>query len=108
MGSTATIFTQLFQEKAVAISNDDATLLGMAIYEDTGSFTFDTTTPEDLAAMAWLLAQGANLQTIAQFISQELSAEQVALLHEMISFGYHLHHPGNRHRCRQTFDPRVC
>lgn len=85
VGSTATIFAQLFQEKKTAISSDDATLLGMAIYEDTGSFTFDTTTPDDLAAMAWLLAQGADLQTIAQFVSQELSAEQVALLHEMIS-----------------------
>ena len=84
VGSTATIFSQLFQEKEIAISADDATLLGMAIYEDTGSFTFDTTTPDDLAAMSWLLGQGANLQTIAQFISQELSAEQVALLHEMI------------------------
>ncbi|MEJ2700112.1 MAG: DHH family phosphoesterase, partial [Desulfuromonadales bacterium] len=85
VGSTATIFAQLFQDKVISISGDEATLLGMAIYEDTGSFTFDTTTPDDLAAMAWLLAQGANLQTISQFISQELSAEQIALLHDMIS-----------------------
>ncbi|MEJ2691189.1 MAG: CBS domain-containing protein, partial [Deltaproteobacteria bacterium] len=85
VGSTATIFAQLFQEKVISISGDEATLLGMAIYEDTGSFTYDPTTPDDLAAMAWLLAQGANLQTISQFISQELSAEQIALLHDMIS-----------------------
>jgi tRNA nucleotidyltransferase (CCA-adding enzyme) len=84
VGSTATIFSQIFEEKNIAITKDDATLLGMAIYEDTGAFTFDTTTPEDMAAMAWLLKQGANLQTIAQFISQELSVEQVAILHELI------------------------
>lgn len=84
VGSTSTIFAQLFEERGMAISKDDATLLGMAIYEDTGSFTFDTTTPEDMVAMSWLLRQGANLQTIAQFISQELSTSQIALLHEMI------------------------
>ncbi len=84
VGSTATIFTDLLRQKNIPVSAQDATILGMAIYEDTGSFTFDTTTPEDLAAMAWLLEQGANLQTISQFISQDLSTIEVSLLHELI------------------------
>ena len=84
VGSTATILTEIFREQAIAVSADDATLLGMAIHEDTGSFTFDTTTPADLLAMAWLLEQGANPHAVTQFIAQELTAQQVALLHELI------------------------
>ncbi|MEW6429806.1 MAG: CBS domain-containing protein [Thermodesulfobacteriota bacterium] len=84
VGSTATIFTQLFRERGIAISREEATVLGMAVYEDTGSFLFDTTTPDDLAAMAWLLECGANLQSIGQFLTHELSAQDISLLHEII------------------------
>jgi tRNA nucleotidyltransferase (CCA-adding enzyme) len=84
VGSTATIFTQLFTEKRINISEAEATLLALALFEDTGSFTFEGTVPEDFTAMAWLLKQGANLQAVSQFIPQELTAEQVGLLHELI------------------------
>jgi tRNA nucleotidyltransferase (CCA-adding enzyme) len=84
VGSTATIFTQLFRERDLEVGHDEATLLAMALYEDTGSFTFGTTTPADLEAMAWLLACGADLPTIAQFVSQELTSNQVTLLHELM------------------------
>jgi len=83
-GSTTTIFTSLLREKGIAITSDEATIMAMAIYEDTGSFAFDTTTPEDLEAAAWLLGQGANLNTISQFLAQELSRHEVGLLHELI------------------------
>jgi tRNA nucleotidyltransferase (CCA-adding enzyme) len=83
-GSTATIFAQLFQERQIAVSSAEATLLALAIFEDTGSFSFEGTTPEDFTAMAWLLRQGANLHAVSQFIVKELTAEQVGLLHELI------------------------
>ncbi len=83
-GSTTTIFCQLLREKGLAPSKDEATLMAMAIYEDTGSFAFDTTTPADLEAAAWLLGQGADLNTVSQFIAQELSSQEVSLLHELI------------------------
>ncbi|MCK5404380.1 MAG: CBS domain-containing protein, partial [Desulfobulbaceae bacterium] len=84
VGSTATIFAHLFQEKKIIITKDEATLMAMAIHEDTGSFTFDTTTPEDLTAMAWLLSQGANLHAVSQLISHEMSADEVTLLNDLI------------------------
>jgi len=84
VGSTATIFTQLFRARNLPVSRDEATLLAMAMYEDTGSFTFGTTTPDDLTTMAWLLSCGAHLPTVAQFVSQELTSNQVTLLHELM------------------------
>ena len=84
VGSTSTIFAQLFREKKMALSSDEATLLSMGIYEDTGSFNYATTTPHDLEAAAWLLEQGANLHTVSQSISRELNVKQLGLLNDLI------------------------
>ncbi len=84
VGSTATVFTQIFRERNIDVDQDEATILAMAIYEDTGSFTFSTTTPDDLEAVAWLLPRGANLHTVAQFVSQELTTLQVSLLTDLM------------------------
>lgn len=84
VGSTTTIFVRLLRDRGLPVSRDEATIMAMAIYEDTGSFSFDTTSPEDLEAAAWLLAKGADLGSISQFISKELSSQEVALLHELM------------------------
>jgi tRNA nucleotidyltransferase (CCA-adding enzyme) len=84
VGATSTIFVQLFREKKISISRDEATLLSMGIYEDTGSFNYAATTPEDLEAAAWLLEQGANLHTVSQSISRELTVYQLGLLNDLI------------------------
>lgn len=84
VGSTSTIFTQLFREKNIVLTSDEATLLSMGIYEDTGSFNYATTTPHDLEAAAWLLEQGANLHTVSQSISRELTVMQLGLLNDLI------------------------
>lgn len=84
VGSTATVFVEIFQERSIPVTEEEATLLAMAEYEDTGSFTFSTTTPADLKAMAWLLDRGANLHAVTQYITQELSTHEIAILHELI------------------------
>ncbi|MEK6201639.1 MAG: CBS domain-containing protein [Desulfobulbaceae bacterium] len=84
VGSTATLFTRIFQERQIPVSASEATILGLGIYEDTGSLTHLTTKPADLQAAAWLLEQGAQLETIAQFITYDLTANQVELLHDLM------------------------
>ncbi len=84
LGSTVTILVELFRERGIVLGPEEATLLAMGIYEDTGSFHFDTTTPEDLQAASWLLAQGANLHAVTQFIVQELTSAEVTLLGDLI------------------------
>jgi tRNA nucleotidyltransferase (CCA-adding enzyme) len=84
VGSTATIFVQIFQRKEISITVQEATVLAMAIYEDTGNFTFATTTSADLAAGGWLMDQGANLDIVSQYMNQELTSEQVMLLHNLM------------------------
>ena len=84
VGSTTTLFTQIFQERQIPISALEATIFGLGIYEDTGSLTHLTTRPADLQAAAWLLEQGAQLETISQFITYDLTALQVELLHDLM------------------------
>jgi tRNA nucleotidyltransferase (CCA-adding enzyme) len=59
--------------------------MALGIYEDTGSFTFSSTRPEDHEAAAWLLEQGASLNTISDMLTRELTAEQVWLLNDLMA-----------------------
>jgi tRNA nucleotidyltransferase (CCA-adding enzyme) len=83
-GSTTTILINLLQERQIPITANEATIFALGIYEDTGSLTHLTTTPEDLMAAAWLLQQGAKLDQVAQFLTHELTSTQIGLLHELM------------------------
>jgi tRNA nucleotidyltransferase (CCA-adding enzyme) len=83
VGATTTILTRLLQDRAIDLTPEEATILCLGIYEDTGSLTHLTTTPEDLEAAAWLLRKGAKLEVVTQFITYELTSMQVELLHNL-------------------------
>lgn len=83
-GSTTTIFVELLRERDLPISPTEATVMALGIYEDTGSLTFTSTTPEDLEAVAYLMRHGANLNTVSDFIEREMTAEQVNLLDDLL------------------------
>lgn len=83
-GSTVTILTQLLREREIRLSPEEATIMSLGIFEDTGSFTFSSTTPEDFEAAAYLVRCGADLNAVADMVTQELTAEQVNLLNELI------------------------
>lgn len=84
IGATVSLLCGHLREKSVELSEDEATILALGIYEDTGSFTFGSTTPEDYQAAAWLLRQGANLSVVSELITRELTAEEVGLLNDLI------------------------
>jgi len=84
IGATVSILTERIQKENISISSDEATVMCLGIYEDTGSFTFASTTPKDFEAAAFLVSQGASLNTIANMISREMTPEQVDILNNMI------------------------
>ncbi len=83
-GATVTILTDIIRRKRIKITPDEATIMCLGIYEDTGSFTFSSTTEDDFKAAAFLLSKGANLNIVSNLISREISPEQVGLLNDMI------------------------
>jgi tRNA nucleotidyltransferase (CCA-adding enzyme) len=84
VGATVTIFTEIFREKEIVPTPEEATLMMLGLYEDTGNLTFNSTTIRDYQAAAFLLGHGASLNTVAKALVQELSTEQVDLLHQLI------------------------
>ena len=84
VGATVTLLTEIIKERGIALTPDEATVLALGIYEDTGSFTFSSTTPADYKAAVFLLEQGANLNIVADMLTRELTAEQISLLSDLI------------------------
>jgi tRNA nucleotidyltransferase (CCA-adding enzyme) len=82
-GSTTALLTRLIREKDITISPDEATVMCLGIHEDTGSFTFSSTTAEDYDAAAWLTEQGAKHNIISDMLTRELTAEQLWLLNDL-------------------------
>ena len=88
VGATVSVFARLFMDQDIRPDPDVATLMMLGLYEDTGSLLFNSTTREDFAAASFLLSCGADLNVVADFLTQELTADQVALLHELINSRY--------------------
>lgn len=84
VGSTVTILSRLIRERGIEITAEEATLLALGLYEDTGSFTFSSTTPEDLEAASWLLEKGANLNIVSDMMTTELTRDQIEVLYQLI------------------------
>ncbi|AMD91692.1 CBS domain-containing protein [Desulfomicrobium orale] len=83
-GSTTAIMVSRLRELSLSVTPDEATIMGLGIFEDTGGFTFNSTTEHDFEAAAWLKTQGMELETIREIMNRELSAEQVAILSQLI------------------------
>lgn len=82
-GATTTILVELMQQQGCRLSPDDASLLILGIYEDTGNLTYATTTPRDARAAAWLLEQGASLKLVTDYIDRPLSQRQWRVYEEL-------------------------
>jgi len=85
VGATTSIMVDILKEKGVQLTPDEASIMCLGIHEDTGSFTFSSTRPEDYRAAAWLAEQGANHNLIADLLTRELTAEQVSLLNDLVN-----------------------
>ncbi len=84
VGATVTLLIQELRNRGIELNAEEATVLALGIYEDTGSFTFSSTTEDDLEAAGWLLAKGANLNIISNMMTSELSRDQIELLYQLI------------------------
>ncbi len=80
VGATTTLMAERLQAKNIRPAPWEATLMALGIYEETGSLTYASTTPRDLAAAAWLLENGADLEVVRTHLANELDIEQLSLL----------------------------
>ncbi len=84
VGATVTLMLEILREKGIEVSSDEATVMMLGLYEDTGGLTFSSTTAEDFHAAGYLRGRGASVNIISDMITRELTAEQVFLLNDLI------------------------
>ena len=73
VGAITTYVTELLQQEQTTLTPFEATAMALGIHVDTGSLTFEQTTPRDARAIAWLMEQSANLAIIAEYNEPGLS-----------------------------------
>ncbi len=83
-GATVSILVRLLRERNIPLTPEEATIIMLGIYEETGSFRFSSTTPADFEAASYLLAKGASVNVVSDMLVRELTPEQVFLLNDII------------------------
>ena len=84
VGATVTLLLDVLQKNGIEITPDEATVMMLGVYEDTGNLTFPSTKEEDFKAAGYLVRKGANLSVLSNVITKELTAEQIFLLNDLI------------------------
>ncbi|MGD1906167.1 MAG: CBS domain-containing protein [Leptolyngbyaceae cyanobacterium] len=97
VGAATTLIVEQLQQHNRIPTRAEATVMALGIHGDTGSLTFERTTPRDAHALTWLMAQGVNQPAIAEFVEpvlslplQDLLETAIAQLHRETHHGYTL------------------
>lgn len=93
-GAVTSLLCEELKKRGVTLDPEEATLLGLGIYADTGSFTYSSTTAEDFLAASWLLSQGMDVNKINDLTRNELNAAQIRILNDLLESArvYHINH----------------
>jgi tRNA nucleotidyltransferase (CCA-adding enzyme) len=80
VGATTTLIVERLQRAKIELTIAEATVMALGIHVDTGSLTFEISTPRDALALGWLMQQGANLAVVNEYVEPGLSPQLQALL----------------------------
>lgn len=84
VGATTTILVEQLRRRHIPVTPFEATVMALGLYEETGSFTFPSTTSRDFEAGAFLAAAGADLNMVADTLRRPLDPDAVALLNDFL------------------------
>ena len=84
VGATITLLVETLQEQSLSWSPEEATLFAIALYEETGHFTYLHTSPRDLQVGARLIETGADLTVVTDVIQRKWTEPQVALFNALL------------------------
>ncbi|BAQ59750.1 tRNA nucleotidyltransferase [Geminocystis sp. NIES-3708] len=84
VGACSTIICELLQQNSITLNNIEATVIALGIHVDTGSLTFEQTTPRDALALAWLMSQGINIRSLSEYVEPSLSPQLQALFPQVL------------------------
>ena len=80
VGATTTLIVERLQRANIGLTIAEATVMALGIHVDTGSLTFEMSTPRDALALGWLMQQGADLAVVNEYVEPGLSPQLQVLL----------------------------
>jgi tRNA nucleotidyltransferase (CCA-adding enzyme) len=80
VGATTTLMVEELQKRHISLTSAQATVMALGIHVDTGSLTYNQSTPRDALALGWLMQQGASLSVISTYRDPGLSPQLQQLL----------------------------
>lgn len=83
-GSVTSLLCHELERLHLEPTPEEATLLGLGIYSDTGSFTYSSTTVADFHAASWLLRQGMNVVQLNDLACHELTSSHIQALNSLL------------------------
>ncbi len=89
IGSASTLIIERIRKQKIHLTSLEATLLALGVYADTGMLTFGGTTSRDVKAVAWLLDNGAVLNTVRHFLTLPLTDVQQILFDKLLKSAVH-------------------
>ena len=85
VGACVTLLTEALRQEGTSPTEEQATLMLLGLYADTGSLTFDHTTARDVEAGAFMLRAGAQLPVVNRYLRDQFSRDQRRLLADLMS-----------------------
>ncbi|HPX65095.1 MAG TPA: CBS domain-containing protein [Anaerolineaceae bacterium] len=83
-GACTTLLVEKIMEAKLPVSPQEATLMLLGIYEDTGSLTYPNTIARDASAVSYLLTMGADLNIASKYLNPPLSNAQMQLYDRLL------------------------
>lgn len=105
VGACATILCERIQSRGIELDAEEATLMMLGIYADTGNLSFPATTVRDLRAAAFLRQCGASLPVVNRYLQQQYSPDQQQLLVSLMNRMNVLERQGLRIGCASYEGP---
>ena len=84
IGATTTLLIEQLQRRHIPVTPFEATVMALGLYEETGSFTFASTTSRDFEAGAFLVQAGADLNMVSDTLYTPLDPDAIALLNDFL------------------------
>lgn len=83
-GAVTSLLCSELKKANIELSGDEATLLGLGIYEDTGSFSYSSTKEADFLAASWLLSQGMDVTRLNDMVCHEMTSQHIHALNSLL------------------------
>ncbi|MBS1991692.1 MAG: CBS domain-containing protein [Cyanobacteria bacterium SZAS LIN-3] len=106
VGAATTILVEKIIKTGITLSEFDATVLAIGIFEDTGCLTYSATTAKDARCVAFLIEHGADLSVVREYIRPKMELEQVGLFERLLKNTEILEVHGHRFALAQSDEPK--